>query len=549
MVSATWNRLWDIHEEAKEKIMFFVKPNKTNNQKAIQENANETNGGKDGGKGDYSYTKGQLIGLILGPLLFTLILLFFHPADLSKEGVAILASTVWIATWWITEALPIPVTSLLPLVLFPMTNGLDIKITASQYGDETVFLFMGGFMIALAMEKWNLHRRIALWIIMMIGTNTDRIVLGFMVATGFLSMWISNTATAMMMVPMGLAITYQVADALKGTGEDTSRGGFGFGKALMLGIAYSASLGGIATLIGTPPNTLLAGAMETMYGIELSFAKWMIFGVPFAWIFIFIVWFYLVKIAYPTKVKNLPGGQEVFAKEKASLGKASTEEKFVFIIFLLAAFSWITRSFFLSKFIDGLSDGLIAIFFAILLFAIPSPNVKGGRLLDWETAMKLPWGILLLFGGGLAIAGGFVETGLSEWFGGQLTGLQGINLIVIIIIVSVLVLTLTEVTSNTATASMMYPIMGSLAIALGYHPYALMIAAGVTASCAFMLPVATPPNAVVFGTGYLRIQDMIRKGLPLNFVGIILITLLIYFVLPYAWDFDLTEVPEEFLVD
>ncbi|HLR43083.1 MAG TPA: SLC13 family permease, partial [Pseudogracilibacillus sp.] len=345
MITATWNRLWDIHDDAKDRLMFFVKPNTTRKKDAEKTADDEGFNKNDGGKGDHSYTKAQLIGLILGPLFFTLILMFFEPGDLSKEGVGILASTVWIATWWITEALPIPVTSLLPLILFPLTNGLDIKTTASQYGDETVFLFMGGFMIALAMEKWNLHRRIALWIISIIGTNTDRIVLGFMVATGFLSMWISNTATAMMMVPMGIAITYQVADALKGTGEDTSRGGFGFGKALMLGIAYSASLGGVATLIGTPPNTLLAGAMDTMYGIELSFAKWMIFGVPFAWVFIFIVWFYLTKIAYPTKVKTLPGGQEVFAKEREKLGSASTEEKLVFTIFVLAAFSWITRSF------------------------------------------------------------------------------------------------------------------------------------------------------------------------------------------------------------
>lgn len=544
MILATWNRLWTMHDDVKNRIMFFVKPNASKIGSIEKNNENENNEKEEEPK---SYKPTQLIGLFLGPLLFLSILLFFKPADLSAEGVAILASTVWVATWWITEAVSIPVTSLLPLVLFPLTNGLEMKLTASSYGDETIFLFMGGFMIALAMEKWNLHRRIALAIISLIGTNTDRIILGFMVATGFLSMWISNTATAMMMVPMGLAIIYQVADALKDTGNDTTKENFGFGKALMLGIAYSASLGGIATLIGTPPNTLLAGAINTMYGIELSFAKWMIFGVPFAWIFIFIVWFYLTKIAFPMKVKALPGGQSVFAKEKEKIGKASTEEKLVFIIFCLAAFSWITRSFFLSKFIDGLSDGLIAILFAIILFIIPAPNVKGDRLLDWDTAVKLPWGILLLFGGGLAIAGGFVETGLSEWFGKQLIGLQGVNLVVVILIVSLLVLILTEVTSNTATASMMYPIMGSLAIALGYHPFALMIAAGVSASCAFMLPVATPPNAVVFGSGYLRIPDMIKKGLPLNFIGIFLVTILIYFVLPYAWGIELDVIPEAFL--
>lgn len=551
MIIGTWNRLWEMHDDAKDRLMFFVKPNskKTNEMETIKKQKNDRGSGQGDGDEEEkrSYKTGQLIGLILGPIFFTLILLFFQPDDLSKEGVAILASTVWIATWWITEALPIPVTSLLPLVLFALTGGVEIKETASRYGDETIFLFMGGFMIALAMEKWNLHRRIALWIISVIGTNTDRIILGFMVATGFLSMWISNTATAMMMVPMGIAISFQVAKALEGTNEPTEPGKFGFGKALMLGIAYSASLGGIATLIGTPPNTLLAGALRTMYDIELSFAKWMVFGVPFAWTFIIIVWLYLTKIAFPTKVKSLPGGQEVFATEREKLGAASSEEKLVFIVFLMAAFSWITRSFLLEKFIPGLSDGLIAIVFAIVLFAIPAPNVKGDRLLDWDTAVKLPWGILLLFGGGLAIAGGFVDTGLSEWFGKQLIGLQNVNLLFLILIVSIMVLVLTEVTSNTATASMMYPIMGSLAIALGYHPYALMIAAGVTASCAFMLPVATPPNAVVFGTGYIRIGDMMRKGLPLNFIGILLITLLIYFVLPFAWDFNLNEVPAEFL--
>src|SRR5699024_3192452 len=282
MFLATWKRMWTLHEEAKDLLMFFVRPNRA------QSNAGNKEGSIDGDagcgcdeSGRPSYRKSQLVGLILGPLLFLLTLLFFNPADLSSEGIAILASTIWIATWWITEAVPIPVTSLLPLVLFPLTQGLDVKDTASAYGDETIFLFMGGFMIALAMEKWNLHRRIALTIISLIGTNMDRIVLGFMVATGFLSMWISNTATAMMMVPIGLAIIYQVSDALKDDSSvDTSKENFGFGKALMLGIAYSASLGGIATLIGTPPNTLLAGAVNKMYGIELSFAKWMLFGVP-----------------------------------------------------------------------------------------------------------------------------------------------------------------------------------------------------------------------------------------------------------------------------
>ncbi|ARK25044.1 anion transporter [Sporosarcina sp. P37] len=547
MLQQTWNRLWSLHDQVKDVFRFFTAPDSSEMVKGGQGGKKIGVNHEGGGRDSRSYSATQLIGLLLGPLLFSLILLFLKPADLSAAGIAILASTVWIAVWWITEAIPIPVASLLPLILFPLTGGLEMKDTASSYGDETIFLFMGGFMIALALEKWNLHRRIALTIISAIGTNMDKIVLGFMVATGFLSMWISNTATAMMMVPIGLAIITQVTVALKDdTSIDTSKENFGFGKALMLGIAYSASLGGIATLIGTPPNTLLAGAINKIYGIELSFGKWMLFGVPFAWVFILLTWWYLVKIVYKSPVKTLPGGREVIDKEKKMLGRPSIEEVMVFIVFALAAFSWITRSFFLSKFIDGLSDGVIAIAFAMILFIIPSVNKKGDHLLDWNTAVKLPWGILLLFGGGLAIAAGFVSSGLSEWIGAQLIGLKGVPLIVIILIVATLVIFLTEITSNTATASMMYPIMASLALALGFHPYALMIAAGVAASCAFMLPVATPPNAVVFGSGYLRIPDMAKAGFALNIVGVVLVTLCIYFLLPLLWGIDLQTIPEVF---
>src|SRR5690625_1217398 len=384
MISTAWNRLWVWHDQVKDLFRFFVSPNKSTLGSTKQ--TDNSVGGSDSGGGGHdrpSYTRVQLIGLFLGPFLFLITLLFFKPADLSAEGVAILASTIWIASWWITEAIPIPVTSLLPLVLFPLTQGLDVDVTASSYGNETIFLFMGGFMIALAMEKWNLHRRMALTIISLIGTNMNRIVLGFMVATGFLSMWISNTATAMMMVPIGLAIIYQVTDALKDDPTvDVSVENFGFGKALMLGIAYSASIGGIATLIGTPPNTLLAGAVSKIYGVELSFASWMLFGVPLAWGFIFIVWFYLIKIAYPNKMKEMPGGYTVIEEEKKNIGAPSIEEKLVLIVFFMAAFSWITRSLFLAKIFDGLTDGMIAIIFGVLLFMIPSVNRPGDRLLD-----------------------------------------------------------------------------------------------------------------------------------------------------------------------
>ncbi|HLR60890.1 MAG TPA: DASS family sodium-coupled anion symporter [Lentibacillus sp.] len=547
MITVAWDWLWDKHDQAKDLLRFFVRPNDSKLGSAgTNPNSTNTSGGGNGGNNKRSYSPAQYIGLFLGPILFILTLLFFQPEGLSSAGQAVLSSTLWIAVWWMTEAIPIPVTSLLPIILFPLTDGLDIDATTSSYGDDTIFLFMGGFMIALAMEKWDLHRRIALTIISVIGTNTERIILGFMVATGFLSMWISNTATAMMMVPIGLAIIYQVSDQLKDDNSiDTSAENFGFGKALMLAIAYSASVGGISTLIGTPPNTALAGVVNNMYGIEISFAGWMLFGVPVAWVFIFVIWFYLVKIAYPQKLNQLPGGREVIQQQKNDLGKASFEEKAVLTVFTFAALAWITRSFVLTEFVnENINDAIIAMTAAIILFIIPAKNKEGDHLLDWDSAVKLPWGILLLFGGGLAIASGFTESGLSEWIGNQLTILEGVHLFIVLLVVTAMVIFLTEITSNTATANMMYPIMASLAVALGVHPYTAMVAAGVAASSAFMLPVATPPNAVVFGSGYLRIPDMAKAGIVLNLFGILLVTAAIYFWLPIAWGIDLTEIPE-----
>ncbi|MBN6206684.1 DASS family sodium-coupled anion symporter [Ralstonia pickettii] len=548
MLTATWNWLWEKHDQVKDMFRFFVKPGATI-EKNKRKKPEATAGGYGGnGKGSKRpYTPAQLTGLILGPLLFLITLLFVSPEELSREGVGILASTIWIAVWWMTEAIPIPATSLLPIILFPLTNGLDIKATTSAYGNETIFLFLGGFVLALAMERWNLHRRIAINIISVMGTNTDRIVLGFMVATGFLSMWISNTATAMMMVPIGLAIIYQVSDALKNDpAVDTSKENFGFGKSLMLGIAYSASVGGMATLIGTPPNAILAGAVRELYDYDISFASWMMFGVPFAWIFIILTWLYLTKLAFPLKLKTLPGGRKIFDEEKRKLGKATYEEKAVFIIFVLTALAWITRTFILNKISPNIDDTLIAILAALMLFLIPAKSSKASHLMDWNAAVKLPWGILLLFGGGLAIAAGFTSSGLSEWIGAQLTGLQGVHILILILSVTALVTFLTEITSNTATATMMYPIMAALALAVDVHPFVLMIAASLAASCAFMLPVATPPNAVVFGSGYLRIPDMAKIGFFLNVISITLITITVYTLVPLFLGIDVNSFPEIF---
>jgi len=527
-VKNVWGTLWKWHGDVMDTLQFFSSGSTPAASRTVDTNLVP----------DPNANPRQKIGFFLGPLLFILIMLFFSPEGLSKEAVSVLAGTTWIAVWWITEAIPIPATALLPIILFPLTGALQSGDVTSAYGDSTIFLFMGGFIIAIAMEKWNLHKRIAMNIILLIGTGTERIVLGFMLATGFLSMWISNTATAMMMLPIGTAVIYQVNQSLEK--EGAKRTGH-FSKVIMLGIAYSASIGGLGTLIGTPPNTIFAAVVKQLYGIDFSFAKWMLFGVPLATILLFVTWWYLIKVAFPLKMKELPGGREIVEKENRSLGRISFEEKLVLTVFVATALCWITRSFLLNQWVPSLDDTIIAITGALVLFLLPGR--KESRLINWDDAKKLPWGILLLFGGGLAIAKGFKETGLAEWVGQQLTILEGISFIIILLAVTAFVIFLTEITSNTATATMMFPIMAALAAALNIHPYSLMVAAGLAASCAFMLPVATPPNAVVFGSGYIKMGDMVKAGIWLNLISIVFITLLIYFFMPLVWGIDLGELP------
>ncbi|AZQ60146.1 SLC13/DASS family transporter [Maribacter sp. MJ134] len=480
----------------------------------------------------------RLLGLVLGPISFFLILSFFHPEDLSKEANAVLATTIWIAIWWITEAIPIAVTALLPLVLFPLSGGLDLPTTSGSFGHKYVFLYMGGFIIAIAIEKWNLHKRIALNIINFIGSDIRKIILGFMMATAFLSMWISNTATAVMMLPIGIAIIKQLRDN-PDTIEDEN---LIFGKALMLGIAYSASIGGVATLIGTPPNLVLAGVVLDTYGYEITFMQWFTFGLPISIILLFICWKYLTRYAFSFKQTEFPGGKEEIKRQLQLLGKISYEEKSVGFIFAFTAFCWITRSFLLQQFLPGLDDTIIAICFAIVLFLIPARNRKE-QLINWEEAVQMPWGIILLFGGGMALAKGFEVSGLAVWIGSQMTSLSGLSIIVLILVLIAAVNFLTEITSNLATTAMLLPVLAPMALTINVHPFALMVGAAVAASCAFMLPVATPPNAVVFGSGYLRIPDMVKKGLFMNIISILILTLFVYFALPVLWDFVIEGFP------
>lgn len=477
----------------------------------------------------------QKIGLIGGPIAFISILLFFHPEGLSIEANAVLASVAWVAIWWITEAISIAMTALLPIILFPLSGGMGLSETTTSYGHKYIFLYIGGFILAIAIEKWNLHKRIALSIIKIVGTNITSIILGFMVATALLSMWISNTAATVMILPMGMAIVTQLSDNPNTIKNENTL----FGKALMLAIAYSASIGGMATLIGTPTNLVLAGVVQTTFGVEITFSQWFVFGFPIALILLFVCWKYLTRFAFTFEQKSFPGGREEINAQLKSLGKMSFEEKLVLIVFLTTALAWISRSFFLVKFIPAIDDTIISICCAVLLFVIPTSKKKQS-LLSWEDAVKLPWGIVLLFGGGLALASGFESSGLATYIGGQLIALQSVPFILLLLILITVVNFLTEITSNIATTAMLLPVLISLAPVLGVHPYYLMIGATVAASCAFMLPVATPPNAVVFGSGYLNMDDMVKKGIWMNLISIIILTAFVYFMLPLIWDLELT---------
>ena len=471
------------------------------------------------------------IGFILGPLTF-IILMFIGPFEgLSQPAHSILSSTLWIAIWWITEAIPIAATALIPIVLFPLSGGLDLSATTASYGHKFVFLYLGGFLIAIGIEKWKLHKRIAINIISFIGIDARRVILGFMLATAFLSMWISNTATSVMMLPIGIAIIKQLNENKI------------FGKALMLGIAYSASIGGVATVIGTPPNLVLAGVISEIYGYEITFSKWFLFGFPISIILLFFCWIYLTRVAYKFESNSFPGGKTEIQTIKKELGPISYEEKLVAIVFALAGLCWISRSFFLQKILPSLDDTIIAISFGLLLFILPSKQ-KSTALLSWRDTINLPWGIIILFGGGMALARAFETSGLALWLGELMTSFSVLPLFLLILLLIAAVNFLTEITSNLATTAMLLPVLAPLALEINIHPFGLMVGAAVAASCAFMLPVATPPNAVVFGSGYLKIQDMVTRGVIMNIFSIIIITLMVYLILPIVWGIELSFFPD-----
>lgn len=481
-----------------------------------------------------SLTK-NTIGLWLGPALFVLINYVLEWPGLSEQATAVLATASWMAVWWITEAIDIAATALLPIAIFPLTGGLSLATTTSMYGHQYIFLFLGGFILAIAIEKWNLHRRIALNIIALVGTDLRHIILGFMLATGFLSMWISNTAAAVMLLPVGMAIVAQMRDNPLTQKHENAL----FGKALMLAIAYAASIGGMATLIGTPPNLVMAGVIKESYGVEITFLQWFLLAFPISLILLFACWWYLTNVAFKFEQKTFPGGKDEVKRQLLALGKMSAAELRVLIVFVVMALAWISRSFILVQFFPGIDDTIIAILGALVLFIWPAE--KGKSLVNWEDTLKLPWGIIILFGGGIALATGFEESGLAAWIGNHLSSLSNLPFWLLLLLLVASVNFLTEITSNLATTAMILPVLVSIAASMQVHPFYLVMAATLAASCAFMLPVATPPNAVVFGSGYLKIEEMVKHGFWMNVLSILIVSLAIYFLLPFIWDLKLTH--------
>lgn len=472
------------------------------------------------------------VGLVVGPVLFFAIA--FLPLGLPPGVGRMMAVAVLMAAWWVSEAIPLAATSLLPLALFPLFGLGTAAQAAAPYSNHLVYLFLGGFMLAQAMQRWSLHRRMALAIVSAVGTSPSRIVLGFMCAAGFISMWVSNTATAAMMMPIGLAVIQQAVEAIEADDSsniDTRPGHFHFGANLMLGIAYGASIGGVATIIGTPPNVFLAGTMSADHSIEISFVKWLGFGVPFVVLFLPLTWLWLTRFAFPLEIQSIPGGAARIESELEQLGPMTTPEKRLAVVFAVTALAWTFRPVWTTWIPTGnnVTDSTIAIMATIALFVISAGSQDAGeRLLNWQWASRLPWEVLLLFGGGFSLAAGFERNGLSAWVGDQLQFFAALPLPVFIVIVVALIVTLTEFASNTASTAMSIPILAATADSMGLSPLVLAIPATVAASCAFMLPAATPPNAIMFGTGYFTVPQLAKAGIGVNVIGIVLISLLTF---------------------
>jgi len=483
-------------------------------------------------------------GLLAAGILFIAILALPIQDDILPPAARFTAAVAALmVTLWVTEALPLEATALIPLIFFPLLGILTVQQSAAPYADQVIFLFLGGFIIARAMERWNLHHRIALNIIRIAGTSPRRLILGFMAATAFISMWISNTATAMMMVPIAIAIGTSLVRNGNGDSIISTPGETAFTGCLLLSVAWAASIGGLGTPIGSPPNGIFLAQMPLLVpeASVIDFFSWLMFGIPLVCLLIPAAWLYLTKLVYPDIPSAIPHARQIIDTRVKELGTMSRAEILTMCVFILTAAAWICSD---TKVIGGMiipgldlifpeiNDTVIAIGGALLLFIIPSGEPGGGRLMDWKTAAGIPWGILLLFGGGLCLSVAFVKSGLANALGGVLGTLPVISPLIILLAVILTASFLSEVASNTAIASIMMPVMAVFGSTSGINPVILMFAAACASSMAFMMPVATPPNAIVYGTGRIAMKDMVRGGLLMNFISAVILLLIIVFIVP-----------------
>jgi sodium-dependent dicarboxylate transporter 2/3/5 len=468
-------------------------------------------------------------GFLIGLALFFLMMLIPPPAELSSAGWIVAAIAVLMAVWWATEAIPVAVTALLPLALFPLLDITSFETAALPYANKNIYLFLGGFILALGIESSGLHKRIALKMILAVGSSGAKLIGGFMLVSALISMWVMNTSTTLMLLPIGLAVCGVISQTVPGM-TDTDKANFD--TALLLGIAYAATIGGMSTLIGTAPNIVFSAFMQDTYGVEISMFDWMKLGVPLAAVMLFGSWYSLTQYVFPIKFSASQEAKDELKKMLNEMGTLTKDEIRISIIFGLAVFAWVFRTLLNNiEFLSGLTDAGIAIIAAILLFMTPSASKKGD-LLKWEKSKELPWGLLLLFGGGLSLAAQISSTGLGMWIGQSLMVLSTVPPIVLILAVATLIIFLTEITSNVTTTTTFLPVFGALAVAIGILPVSLTVPVCLAASCAFMLPVATPPNAIVYGSNKFTIATMMRAGIALNIIGIIVVTMFAYFLAP-----------------
>ena len=477
-----------------------------------------------------SNNKKSKVGFLVGLISAIIILILPDIESLPEEGKKAAAVFVWMAVWWATEAVPIAITALIPLVFFPLLGVSSIEATAAPYANKNIFLFLGGFFLSIAIQKCNLHKRMALTVLKFTGTRGKSIIGGFMLSSCILSMWIMNTSTTIMLLPIGLAIITVINESMD---ELSPADKINFQVALLLGIAYAANIGGIATLIGTAPNMALNGFMEEQYDVSISFLDWMKVGLPVSMLLLPLTWLSLTRFSFPVNFETSTQTQETIITMRNNLGKITTSEKRVFFIFIFTALLWISRSSINNiPGLEGLSDPGIAMLCGLILFLTPSGSSNDNNLLEWKDAEAgVPWGVLLLFGGGLSLAAAAQSSGLAAWIGGSMP--TGLSIFLLVLLFTTLIIFLTELTSNLATTATFLPIVAILATQFGFNPLLLTASIAIAASCAFMLPVATPPNAIVFGSELIKVPQMMRAGIAINFIAIIIVSLAGIYLVPY----------------